>query len=282
MEASTMGRHARARASPVLRRVSSANGTVAGTKANLHVNALPASATAERMWRIRIKIFRAAITNHDEALAKLGAMIHEILPVGMLACNCSIIGDEISREAIVIDPGDDISEITAVLKRHGLTVKTIVITHAHIDHIGGASKLRALTGAPVYMHEADSVLASNLEMQAQWLGTETPENPGIDTAAKEGDILHAGGIAAQVIHTPGHTPGSLSLFIPAEKKLIAGDTLFRGSVGRTDLPGGDFRAITGSIQGKLYALPEDTVVTPGHGDETTIGREKKTNAFVRG
>jgi hydroxyacylglutathione hydrolase len=209
-------------------------------------------------------------------------MIHEILPVGMLACNCSVIGDEASREAMVIDPGDDISEIVAILKRHNLQVKMIVITHAHIDHIGGASKLRALTGAPVYMHEDDSVLAANLEMQANWLGMATPENPGIDTVAKDGDILRVGAIEAQVIHTPGHTPGSLSLFIPAEKKLIAGDTLFRGSIGRTDLPGGDIRAITNSIRGKLYRLPDDTLVFPGHGEETTIGREKKTNAFVRG
>jgi hydroxyacylglutathione hydrolase len=209
-------------------------------------------------------------------------MIHEVLPVGMLACNCSVIGDEITREAIVIDPGDDISGIVAILKRHNLTVKTIAVTHAHIDHIGGAGKLRALTGAPVYMNEEDSVLAANLEMQANWLGVETPENPGIDTPSKEGDLLRAGGIEAQVIHTPGHTPGSLSLFFAAEKKLIAGDTLFRGSVGRTDLPGGDSRTIAESIRHKLYRLPEDTVVFPGHGEETTIGNEMKSNPFVRG
>jgi glyoxylase-like metal-dependent hydrolase (beta-lactamase superfamily II) len=208
-------------------------------------------------------------------------MIHEILPVGLLACNCSVIGDETSREAIVIDPGDDISEIVAILNRHALKVKMIVITHAHIDHIGGASKLRALTGAPVYMHEDDSVLAANLEMQASWLGMETPDNPGIDTPAREGDVLRAGAIEAHVLHTPGHTPGSLSLFLPLEKKLIAGDTLFRGSVGRTDLPGGDPRLIADSIRSKLYSLPEDTVVIPGHGDETSIGREKRSNPFVR-
>jgi glyoxylase-like metal-dependent hydrolase (beta-lactamase superfamily II) len=206
-------------------------------------------------------------------------MIHEVLAVGMLACNCSVIGDEATREAIVIDPGDDISEVVKILERHGLKVRLIAITHAHI---GGAAKLRALTGAPVYMHEADTVLAENLEMQAQWLGMPTPENPGIDTAAKEGDVLRAGSIAAEVIHTPGHTPGSLSLFLPAEKKLIAGDTLFRGSVGRTDLPGGDARQISESIKGKLYRLPEDTIVIPGHGTETTIGREKASNPFVRG
>jgi hydroxyacylglutathione hydrolase len=208
-------------------------------------------------------------------------MIHEVLPVGLLACNCSVIADEISHEAIVIDPGDDISEIVNILERHVLKVNMIVITHAHIDHIGGAKKLRELTGAPVYMHEEDSVLAANLEMQASWLGCETPENPGIDRRAHEGDVLRAGSLAAHVLHTPGHTPGSISLFIPAEKKLIAGDTLFRGSVGRTDLPGGDFRAIANSIRGKLYTLPGDTVVTPGHGEETTIEAEKTSNPFVK-
>jgi glyoxylase-like metal-dependent hydrolase (beta-lactamase superfamily II) len=209
-------------------------------------------------------------------------MIHEILPVGMLACNCSVIGDEGTGEAIVIDPGDDIAEIVEILNRHHLTVKMIVITHAHIDHIGGAEKLRALTGAPVYMHEDDSVLAENLEMQASWLGTETPKNPGIDAPAREGDILRVGPVEAHVIHTPGHTPGSISLYLPAQKRLIAGDTLFKGSVGRTDLPGGDSRSIAASIRGKLYKLPEDIVVIPGHGEETTIGREKASNPFVRG
>lgn len=208
-------------------------------------------------------------------------MIHEVLPVGLLACNCSIIGDEVTHEAIVIDPGDDISRILQILERHVLKVNMIVITHAHIDHIGGAAKLRKLTGAPVYMNEADEVLAANLDIQAGWLGVETPENPGIDKASREGDILRAGGVEALVLHTPGHTPGSIALFIPEEKKLIAGDTLFRGSVGRTDLPGGDSRAIARSIRGKLYTLPDDVVVTTGHGEETTIGEEKASNPFVR-
>jgi hydroxyacylglutathione hydrolase len=207
-------------------------------------------------------------------------MIHEILPVGMLGCNCSILGDPATREAMVIDPGDDIDQITAILDRHQLTVKSIVITHAHIDHIGGAQKLRALTGAPVYMNENDSVLAENLAMQAAWLGVETPQNPGIDSPAREGDVLRAGAIEAQVIHTPGHTPGSISLFIPAENKLIAGDTLFKGSIGRTDLPGGDFRTIMMSIRDKLYTLPENTIVIPGHGEPTDIATEKRSNPFV--
>lgn len=209
------------------------------------------------------------------------ALIHEVLPVGMLGCNCSILGDPVTREAIVIDPGADIEEIAAILKRHRLTVKMIVITHAHIDHIGGAQKLRTLTGAPVYMNEADAFLADHLSTQAAWLGMETPENPGIDHPAREGDVLRVGGIEAHVLHTPGHTPGSISLYLPAEHKVIAGDTLFKGSIGRTDLPGGDFSKISGSIRGKLYALPESTIVYPGHGETTDIGTEKRSNPFVQ-
>jgi glyoxylase-like metal-dependent hydrolase (beta-lactamase superfamily II) len=209
-------------------------------------------------------------------------MIHEILPVGALGCNCSILGDEVSREAIVIDPGDEIGRIQKLIAKHGLTVKMIVITHAHIDHIGGAQKLRALTGAPVYMHEDDSFLADQLAVQAGWLGMETPENPGIDVPLHEGDVLRAGSLAADVLHTPGHTPGSVSLYLPLEKRVIAGDTLFEGSIGRTDLPGGNTPQIMRSIRGKLYTLPEETLVIPGHGGTTSIGEEKRTNPFVRG
>jgi glyoxylase-like metal-dependent hydrolase (beta-lactamase superfamily II) len=208
-------------------------------------------------------------------------MIHEILPVGVLGCNCSILGDPVTREAMVIDPGDDIDRITAILDRHQLKVKMIVITHAHIDHIGGAQKLRGLTGAPVYMNENDAFLAGNLATQAKWIGVEPPENPGIDTPAREGDVLRAGSIEAHVIHTPGHTPGSISLFLPAENKLIAGDTLFKSSIGRTDLPGGDFRAIMLSIRDKLYTLPENTIVIPGHGEPTDIATEKRSNPYVK-
>jgi hydroxyacylglutathione hydrolase len=208
-------------------------------------------------------------------------MIHEVLPVGMLGCNCSVIGDEISREAIVIDPGDDVSKIVEILERNRLTVKMIVITHAHIDHIGGAAKLRAQTGAPVYMHEADKMLSDRLDVQAMWLGVETPKDPGIDKPAREGDVIRAGSIEAHVLHTPGHTPGSISLYLPLENKLIAGDTLFEGSIGRTDLPGGDTEQISRSIRGKLYTLPEETIVFPGHGATTSIGTEKRHNPFVR-
>jgi hydroxyacylglutathione hydrolase len=209
------------------------------------------------------------------------AMIHEVLPVGILGCNCSIIGDEETREAIVIDPGDDVSDIIAILDRHQLTVTMIVITHAHIDHIGGAAKLKQATGAPVYMNENDVELRDQLDVQAAWLGMAPPERTEIDTPAREGDVLQLGPAEFQILATPGHTQGSISLWIPAENKLVAGDTLFRESVGRTDLPGGNGRQIVDSIREKLFKLPEDATVIPGHGEPTTIGHEKRFNPFVR-
>jgi glyoxylase-like metal-dependent hydrolase (beta-lactamase superfamily II) len=207
-------------------------------------------------------------------------MIHEILPVGMLQCNCSIFGSETTREAIVVDPGDEIEEIVAILKRHGLLVIAIVITHAHIDHIGGAAKLKALTGAPVHMNELDLELYDQLDTQAAWLGVATPQRTTIDTPAREGDTIRLDDTDFHVLHTPGHTQGSSCLWIPAQQKLIAGDTLFRDSIGRTDLPGGNSRQILRSIQGKLMALPDASVVIPGHGPATTIGREREHNPFL--
>jgi len=209
-------------------------------------------------------------------------MIHEILPVGMLQCNCSIFGDEQSREALVVDPGDDVADVLRVVKRHGLNVKAIVITHAHIDHIGGAQKLKQATGAAVYMNPNDAELQKMMAVQAQWLGMPTPEAVEIDAAAKDGDRLVIGAVELHVLHTPGHTQGSISLWIPTEGKLVAGDTLFRDSIGRTDLPGGDGRQILQSIHEKLMPLPDETVVYPGHGEETTIGREKEFNYFLQG
>jgi len=147
-------------------------------------------------------------------------MIHEILPVGVLHCNCSIFGDEQTREGIVIDPGDNIPEVLDIIKRHGLTVKAIVITHAHIDHIGGAHKLRAATGAPVYMNENDALLRDMLDVQAGWLGMESPEKVTIDNPVREGDKLLLGTTEFAVLDTPGHTQGSISLWIPSENKLV--------------------------------------------------------------
>ena len=209
-------------------------------------------------------------------------MIHEILPVGMLQCNCSIFGDEQSHEAVVIDPGDEIQRILAILEKHQLRVKAIVITHAHIDHIGGAQKLKAATGAPVYMNANDQPLAEHLDTQAAWLGMATPERTNIDANACEGEKIALGPAEFQVLHTPGHTQGSISLWIPAENKLIAGDTLFLDSIGRTDLPGGDYEQILRSIHDKLLPLDDATAVIPGHGPNTTIGRERARNPFLQG
>ena len=209
-------------------------------------------------------------------------MIHEILPVGPLQCNCSIFGDETSRDGLVVDPGDEIEGILEIINRHGLKVKAIVITHAHIDHIGGAQKLKQATGAPVYMNLNDTELQKMLDVQATWLGMRPPEAVAIDAPAKDGDRVVVGATEFHVLHTPGHTQGSISLWIPSEGKLVAGDTLFRDSIGRTDLPGGDGKQILRSIHDKLLPLPEDTVVIPGHGDTTTIGREKRYNYFLQG
>ena len=209
-------------------------------------------------------------------------MIHQILPVGLLQCNCSIFGDEQSREAIVIDPGDNIDGILAILEEHELRVKAIVITHAHIDHIGGAAKLKAATGAPVLMNTKDQELYDQMDVQAAWIGVEPPSRTEIDSAVKDNDTLTLGHAEFRVLDTPGHTQGSISIWIPSENKLVAGDTLFRDSIGRTDLPGGDSRQILRSIEDQLLQLPEATIVVPGHGPNTTIGREKERNPFLQG
>ena len=207
-------------------------------------------------------------------------MIHEILPVGPLQCNCSVIGDEVTREAMVIDPGDDIEEILALIQKHNLKVKQIVITHAHIDHVGGAMKLKAATGAPILLNQNDYALLKMLNVQAAWIGMADPGKVDIDQSVGQSDTLKTGSLSANVIQTPGHTEGSVCLFFPAERMLIAGDTLFAGSIGRTDLPGGSSQKIIDSLQQKVMALPDDTLVVPGHGPLTTIGEERESNPFL--
>lgn len=208
-------------------------------------------------------------------------MIHEIIPVGALQCNCSIIGDETTREAMVIDPGDDVEDVLAIVKKHGLAVKQIVITHAHIDHVGGATKLKQLTGAPVLLNQHDYALLKLLDVQAAWIGMRTPEKVEIDQSLASGDVVTAGGLQGQVIHTPGHTEGSICLYFAPEKKMIAGDTLFAGSIGRTDLPGGSYEKIMDSLHDRVLALPDDTIVIPGHGPVTTVGEERENNPFLQ-
>lgn len=208
-------------------------------------------------------------------------MIHEILPVGPLQCNCSVIGDETSREAMVIDPGDNIGDVLALVRKHNLTVQQIIITHAHIDHVGGAMKLRETTGAPILLNQNDYALLKMLDVQAAWIGMPSPGKVEIDQPLANGDSVRAGSLTANVLHTPGHTEGSVCLYFAPEKKLIAGDTLFAGSIGRTDLPGGSYKKIISSLHDRVLALPDETVVVPGHGPITTIGEERQTNPFLQ-
>jgi hydroxyacylglutathione hydrolase len=266
--------------------------------------------------------------------ATTDGLIHITIPVGMLQCNCSIIGDPATREALVVDPGDEVTRILDLIGRHRLIVKAIVSTHAHIDHVGGLSKLHQYTGAPVLMHRDDLPLYQAMDMQASFLGVMPPELTEIDQLLKEGDVLRWGGFEAQVIHTPGHTPGSVSLYLPhdagkvaaappsthtvmdesgekvtladllkrsadpedaAQRKLLeeaekieprapqlfSGDTLFAGSIGRTDLWGGSVEQIMDSLRSKLMHLPDATTVHPGHGPVTTIGHERHLNPFLQ-
>jgi glyoxylase-like metal-dependent hydrolase (beta-lactamase superfamily II) len=215
-------------------------------------------------------------------LSENQSMIHKILPVGPLQCNCSIIGDETTHEAMVIDPGDDIEDVLAVIRQNKLEVKQIVITHAHLDHVGGAMKLRALTGAPILLNQNDYALLKMLDVQASWLGMAAPGEVAIEASIGDGESLQTGNLTANVLHTPGHTEGSVCLYFPAEKLLIAGDTLFAHSIGRTDLPGGSFEKIMRSLHERVMTLPDDTLVIPGHGPRTTIGEERKENPFLVG
>ncbi len=208
-------------------------------------------------------------------------MIREILRVGLLQCNCTVLGDEASGEAMVIDPGDDIPRIVGVLTRHQLTLKQIVITHAHIDHIAGAQILKRLTGAPVFYNQLDLPLVRIMDIQAGWLGIATPEVAPPDHSLEDGQIITVSGITGEILHTPGHTQGSVCMYLLGQRLLLAGDTLFSGGVGRTDLPGGDTPTLINSIQSRLMTLPEDTIVIPGHGAATTIGQEKECNPFLQ-
>ncbi|HET7481839.1 MAG TPA: MBL fold metallo-hydrolase [Actinomycetota bacterium] len=199
--------------------------------------------------------------------------------VGPLACNCYIVGDPDTKDALVIDPGGDADVIGSEVERLGLKVAAIIATHAHFDHVIASDALREATGAPFMLHTADRPLLDWVQESAQiFLGLELPPPAEVDTDASEGQRLAVGSVEIEVIHTPGHSPGSISLVAP--DALFSGDTLFAGSVGRTDLPGGDTDALITAVRSKLFALPDDLAVHPGHGPATTIAREKASNPFV--
>ncbi len=208
-------------------------------------------------------------------------IVVETFPVGPLRCNCTILGDSVTGEAIVVDPGDNVQSILDRLARRNLVLKQIVVTHAHIDHVGGAAKLKAHTGAPVFLNQHDLPLLAAMDIQAGWLGIAPPETVALDGSADDGTIVGLPTLPAHVLHTPGHTPGSICLHLPNHALLLAGDTLFAGTIGRTDLPGGDMRAILRSLHHRLLELPDETHVIPGHGAATTIGQERELNPFLQ-
>ena len=206
-------------------------------------------------------------------------MQRETFPVGPLQCNCSILYDEAAHDATVVDPGADLPRIVGFLAAHGLKLRQIVVTHGHLDHIAGAKLLSEQTGAPVLYHQADLAQLAWIEQQATWMGVPMPVVAPPDESAEEGMRIVVGAETGTVLHTPGHTEGSISLHFPQSSLLLAGDTLFRNGIGRTDLPGGDTPMILRSIRGKLFPLPEETAVIPGHGGPTTIAHEIDTNPF---
>ncbi len=211
--------------------------------------------------------------------------LRETFPVGLLACNCTLLGDPVTGEAIVIDPGLTVTggpvHLLARLAAHKLKLKQIIVTHAHIDHVGGALALKQATGAPILLHQADLPLLRMMEQQAGWLGIASPSIAEPDASADEGLAVGLPNLTGQVLHTPGHTEGSICVFFAQAGLLLAGDTLFAGSIGRTDLPGGDSSKILRSIESRLLLLPDSTLVIPGHGMETTIGAEQESNPFLR-
>ena len=209
-------------------------------------------------------------------------MIIETFPVGRLRCNCTILGDEETREAIVIDPGDDPEEIFSRLEKHGLTAKQIVCTHTHIDHVGAIYELQERATTPAAIHKADLFLYEKLDVQAQWIGMPMPKRGIIDQFVEDGSAVACRGVEMGVIHTPGHTPGSTTFHLAGDRNILfTGDTLFAQSIGRTDLWGGSHPEIISSIRKKLMTFDDDTLVIAGHGQSTTIGHERRYNPFLK-
>jgi glyoxylase-like metal-dependent hydrolase (beta-lactamase superfamily II) len=211
----------------------------------------------------------------------MAGFIRSTFSVPPLGCNCSIIGDPVTMQAVVVDPGGAHERILQEVRRLGLTVTAVLHTHAHFDHFLASGEMKKATGAMLCLHAADRELWNILDVQCRMFGVPYIPVPAPDYWLADDEKLSIGGLAAVAIHTPGHTPGSMSFHFPDEKVVLAGDTLFRGSIGRTDLWGGDFAAIERSIRERLYTLDDATLVVTGHGPETEIGWEKDTNQFIR-
>jgi glyoxylase-like metal-dependent hydrolase (beta-lactamase superfamily II) len=214
-------------------------------------------------------------------MAEMTGLIRQTFPVPPLGCNCSIIGDPVTKQAIVVDPGGAADRILLAVRELGLTVTRILHTHAHFDHFLASGEMKKATGAALCLHPDDRQLWDMLEVQCRTFGVPYTPAPSPDYWLTDEEKVTVGHVTAVALHTPGHTPGSMSFHVPEGHLLLAGDTLFRGSIGRTDLWGGDFAAIERSIRDRLYTLDESTLVVTGHGPETEIGWEKESNQFVR-
>ncbi|MCI0495020.1 MBL fold metallo-hydrolase [candidate division KSB1 bacterium] len=204
-------------------------------------------------------------------------MIFETVVVGPLGVNCYIIGCEKSNEAAVIDPGDEIHKILNEINKNRFVLKSILLTHAHVDHLGCLLKLKEATSAAVVMHSADLPLLERSKVQAMMFGLPNPGNPRADRYVEDGELINIGELQLTAIHTPGHSPGSLTYKI--DDCLFVGDLIFAGSIGRTDLPGGSFETLINSVQTKIFTLDEETKIYPGHGPMTTVGEERRFNPF---
>jgi glyoxylase-like metal-dependent hydrolase (beta-lactamase superfamily II) len=205
-------------------------------------------------------------------------VIIKTLTVGPIQANCFIVGCEDTRKAAVIDPGDEADRILMTLAEAKLTVDTIINTHGHFDHVGANKRMQAVTGAPILIHRLDAPMLSQLAAHAAAWGMSADNSPAPDRTIDQGDTIVVGNLTFTVSHTPGHTPGGVSLV--TDKAVFTGDTLFSGSIGRTDFPGGDYATLIASIQKKLFALADDVTVYPGHMGNTTIGQEKRFNPFA--
>jgi glyoxylase-like metal-dependent hydrolase (beta-lactamase superfamily II) len=206
-------------------------------------------------------------------------MIFESTAVGPLEVNCYIVGCEQSHEGIVVDPGGDVEKIAAIVARHGLKIHTIINTHGHFDHLGGNRQALATFGARLLIHQADASMLSKSAEVARMYGMPGDNSPEADAYLVDGMEVLFGTCRLKVLYTPGHTQGGCCLYFEDEHKVITGDTLFADSIGRTDLPGGSHEQLLNSIRTKLFTLPDDVIAYPGHGPQTTIGHEKRSNPY---
>lgn len=207
-------------------------------------------------------------------------MLFETVVVGPLGVNCSIIWCDKTKAGVVIDPGGDLEKIMAVINRHAVSVTCIINTHGHFDHVGGNKGLKQLLEVPLYIHQADEALLSRVAQVAAMYGMAGENSPAPDRYLEDGQVISFGDCSIRVIHTPGHTPGGCCLYLESEQKLISGDTLFADGVGRTDLPGGSHQQLVDSIRNRLFVLPDQVRVYPGHGPATTIAHEKQNNPYL--